>query len=149
MPRYKYELPSFLEEKGIDGAEYRRWLDRRAASHYKRDRRRGNKQASKVSYKEAIHKVILESNGLDAYTGKELDWGLISKYKNAEAAKGGREYKKKFKDLPTVDHVGDGTGPADFEICSWCVNDCKNDLTLTELLKVCDDVRSYSRRPRA
>jgi hypothetical protein len=29
---------------------------------------------------------------------------------------------------PTVDHVADGLIPSDFVICSWRVNDAKNDL---------------------
>ena len=45
-----------------------------------------------------------------------LDWSLISHYDNAESKHGRREYKAKFALLPTIDHVGDGLGTADFKI---------------------------------
>ena len=35
--------------------------------------------------------------------------------------------------LPTVDHVDPESTEADFRICGWRTNDCKNDLTITEL----------------
>ena len=80
---------------------------------------------------------MLDCGGLDQYTGEELDWKLMSQYNNDESKELGREYKKRHALLPTVDHVGDGTGPADFKICSWRTNDCKNDLTIEELRDFC------------
>lgn len=71
-------------------------------------------------------------------------WTLISQYDNTASKADGRVYKKKFADLPTVDHVGDGTGPADFVICSWRVNDCKNDLTYEEFVAVCRQVLEHA-----
>ena len=47
-----------------------------------------------------------------------------------------RAYKKGLGNLPTIDHVGDGLGPANFKICSWRVNDAKHDLTNDEFLEV-------------
>jgi len=55
----------------------------------------------------------------------------------------GRNYKKEFALLPTVDHVGDGTGPLDLKICSWRTNDAKNDLPLSEFISVCQAVLKH------
>lgn len=140
----KYSLPPALENK-CDAGVYRRWLDRAATRHYRRDRRRGNISSSRREYKEAIHAAVCDGGDHDAYTGKPLRWDLISTYDNEKARQEGRAYKKEFGDLPTVDHVGDGTREADFQICSWRVNDCKSDLDLDEFLALCEDVLSFHR----
>ena len=121
-------------------------------AHVRRDRQRGNKDVSGVSYREAIHAAVIESGGFDAYTGEKLDWTTISQYDNEESRLNGRDYKRKFCLLPTVDHVGDGTGPADFKICSWRTNDAKNALALPDFISLCCavlqhqgyDVKSHS-----
>jgi hypothetical protein len=95
-------------------------------------------------YKQAIHRAVDRSGGQDFYTGFPLRWDQISKYNNKDAKERRREYKKEFGDLPTVDHVADGLGPADFEICSWRVNDAKNDLSLAEFLELCRVVLAHS-----
>jgi hypothetical protein len=137
-----YVIPPFLT--GICTPQvYLRWLDRKAKAHVKRDRERGNDKATTKEYKRAIHQAVERSGGFDEYTGLPLQWDRISKYNNTESGQRGREYKKKFGDLPTVDHVGDGLGPADFCICSWRVNDAKNDLTLAEFLDVCRAVLAH------
>jgi hypothetical protein len=96
-------------------------------------------------YKEAIHVAVEASGGIDAYTGLSLKWELISRYNNAEGKKGGRAYKKKFGDLPTVDHVDEGLDAPNFKICSWRVNDANSDLTLPEFVKLCREVLTHHR----
>jgi hypothetical protein len=141
MPK-KYPLPAFLS--GVLSQEtYERWLRRKAQAHVKRDRRKGNESASGLTYRDAIHGAIVESGGRDAYTGETLQWELISQYDNDESKENGRHYKKGFALLPTVDHVGDGMGPANFKICGWRTNDAKNDLELSEFISVCQAVLSY------
>jgi hypothetical protein len=54
--------------------------------------------------------------------------------------RGGREYKARFALLPSVDHVADGTGPADFRMCAWRTNDAKSDLSYQEFLDLCRKV---------
>lgn len=131
-----FDLPAFLD--GVVTREaYVRWLQRKAAAHVRRDRKRGNGSASVSEYKRAIHDAVCASRGRDAYTDEDLDWDLISKYDNDESRQGRRGYKAKFALLPTVDHVGDGTGPADFRICAWRTNDAKGDLTLKEFVALC------------
>lgn len=135
MPRI-YDLPPFLDGI-VDRDTYVRWLRRKAAAHLERDRNRGNAVADGASYRLGIHGAVLRSQGKDEYTGRELRWDLISQYDNDKAAANRRQYKREFYDLPTVDHVGDGLGEADFAICSWQVNDAKHDQTLDEFVEMC------------
>lgn len=144
MRQRKYEAPDFLAKLRSQDA-YEKWLHRKAQSHLKRDKRRGNISATGKQYKEAIHKAVLDCEGKDAYTGEELDWKLLSEYNNEKSKKGGRTYKKSFALLPTVDHVGDGTREANFKICSWRTNDSKNDLTLDEFKALCKKVLEYKK----
>lgn len=135
----KYQLPEFLAQT-VDQKTYECWLYRKAITHVRRDRRRGNKTATNEKYKIAIHSAVCESSGKDAYTKEKLDWLLLSKYDNEQSKKHGRQYKKQFALLPSVDHVGDGKGPADFKICAWRTNDAKNDLSYEEFLDLCRKV---------
>lgn len=135
----KYQIPEFLLGT-TDQKTYERWLHRKAMAHVRRDRGRGNKTATNEEYKIAIHQAVNVSNGKDAYTEEDLDWTLLSKYDNAQSKKHGRHYKKQFALLPSVDHVGDGKGPADFKICAWRTNDAKNDLSHEELIELCHKV---------
>src|SRR6185436_10738198 len=135
MPE-KYVLPPFLNGR-CSRAAYLRWLDRKAVAHVKRDRKRGNMTAIREAYMRAIHVAVLASDGLDGYTGAPLAWESISTYDNEASRNGRRAYKRSLADLPTVDHVGDGTGPAEFVICGWRTNDCKSDLSLDELIAFC------------
>ncbi len=141
----KYGLPDFLV--GIlDQESYERWLRRKAAGHCKRDRKRGNVSISQELYRLAIHHAVVRSGGLDEYTGEKLNWQLVSTYNNDQSKAERRAYKKALGDLPTVDHVGDGMGAAEFKMCSWRVNDAKNDLTYDEFLQLCTDVLRFSGR---
>jgi hypothetical protein len=140
-----FELPPFLENV-VTREAYVRWLQRKAAAHVKRDRKRGNQSASLSEYKRAIHEAVCISGGKDSYTREQLDWHLISTYSNEESKQGRREYKARFALLPTIDHVGDGTGRADFKICSWRTNDAKGDLSLDEFVALCERVLAAKRR---
>jgi hypothetical protein len=135
----KYQLPEFLVHL-VDQKVYKRWLHRKALAHIRRDRNRGNKRATNEEYKIDIHKAVCDSGGKDAYTNEKLDWSLISKYDNKQAKAHKKIYKKRFAMLPSVDHVGDGRGPADFKICAWRINDAKSDLSYEEFLDLCRKV---------
>ena len=141
----KYQRPDFLNQV-VSQDVYERWLQRKAQAHAKRDRNRGNKTCTVSLYKQAIHHAVQVSNGVDAYTGELLDWNLISTYDNDKSKKYKREYKARFALLPSVDHVGDGTGPADFKICAWRTNDAKNDLSYDDFLNLCKKVVSANNR---
>lgn len=138
----KYALPAFLVGT-VDQAAYQRWLEHKAQAHVRRDRKRGNATAIGEAYRVAIHAAVAAGGGRDAYTGEALDWSLLSRYDNVESAEGGRTYKHGFARLPTVDHVGDGLGPADFKICGWRVNDAKHDLDMPAFLGVCRAVLEH------
>jgi hypothetical protein len=138
----KYALPAFLSEL-VSQEAYVRWLGRKATAHIRRDKKRGNTTAVNEAYKVAIHRAVVESDGRDAYTGEELDWTLISRYDNAESKEKRRYYKASFALLPTVDHVGDGLGAADFRICGWRTNDAKGDLTHDEFVALCRRVVAH------
>jgi hypothetical protein len=138
----RYEFPIFLANL-VEPTVYFRWLQRKAAAHVKRDRKRGNANATISAYKQAIHEAVVASNGRDFYTGEELNWRLISQYDNEKSKALGRSYKKDLAALPTVDHVGDGLGNPNFVISSWRTNDAKHDLTLEEFLSLCTDVLKH------
>ena len=141
MPK-KYDLPSFLIGR-CEASVYLRWLKAKAIAHVRRDRKRGNLVATRMLYMRAIHAAVAASGGNDFYTGERLEWERISTYSNDESKARRRAYKREFAFLPTLDHVGDGMGPADFRICAWQTNDCKADLTRDELLAFCHRVIEY------
>jgi hypothetical protein len=141
MPK-KYELPTFLIDI-VTQDVYERWLRRKAQAHVRRDRQRGNATATGEANRTAIHAAVLESGGRDFYTGEELKWSLISQYDNDASKKDKRRYKCGFALLPTIDHVGDGMGLADFKICNWRTNDAKNDLDLHAFLILCQAVLEH------
>jgi len=114
----------------------------------RRDKKRGNSTATIEAYKMAIHRAVVKSDGLDEYTGGTLDWSLISRFDNTEAQEGRRRYKASFALLPTVDHVGDGLGEADFRICAWRTNDAKHDMTHEEFVELCRRVLTHYDRRR-
>lgn len=137
-----YSRPPFLPTI-ITTKQYKDWLQDKAMTHCRRDRKRGNSTATISEYKTAIHNAVIASNGLDDYTGEPLDWTIISTYSNEQSKLGRRQYKKNFCLLPTVDHVGDGLGAADFRICGWRTNDAKNDLSMDEFLGLCKAVLQH------
>ena len=138
----KYSLPLFLSDQ-VPQEVYERWLRRKAQAHVKRDRGRGNQTAIGEAYRVAIHAAVIESDGFDAYTGEKLDWSLLSQYDNDASQEQGRRYKHGFALLPTLDHVGDGTGMADFKICGWRTNDAKHDLEMPEFIALCQAVLEH------
>lgn len=68
-------LPSFLEGQ-CTLKDYKSWLSGKARAHVKRDRERGNIHVTTDDYRRAIHKAVLDGNGLDIYTGLPLRWDL-------------------------------------------------------------------------
>ncbi|MEH6542676.1 MAG: hypothetical protein V7721_01935 [Porticoccaceae bacterium] len=140
----KYQLNKELSTL-VDQTVYERWLQRKAMAHVKRDKARGNLTATNELYKIAIHNAVCDSKGKDAYTNENLDWSLLSEYDNEQSKKHGRKYKKQFALLPSVDHVGDGAGEADFKICSWRTNSAKNDMSYSELVDLCHKIINVSK----
>ena len=138
----KHPMPKFLEGV-VTPKTYERWLKRKAAAHVKRDRKRGCTCTGKA-YREAIHAAVVLSDGRDAYTGEELHWHLINRYKNEDAEKGCHAYKAEFALLPTIDHVDPEAREAFFRVCAWRTNDAKNDLSLESFLGLCSKVLNHA-----
>jgi len=145
----KYESPYFMKDIK-DNEEYKKWLIRKAMSQFKRDKDFYEKHDTKfpyerIDYKEALHFAVINSGGLDYYTGKPLDWHLISAWDNDRSMEIG--YKKKFNKLPVLEHVNrdDLSDKLEFVICGWAVSDAKNDLNINEFLELCQDVLSHSK----
>ena len=90
----KHTIPAFLEGTVVPDA-YERWLQWKAAAHVKRDRGRG-RSATRPLYKEAIHDAVMLSEGRDCYTGEQLDWRLISTYRNEESKAGRNGHFARF-----------------------------------------------------
>jgi hypothetical protein len=141
MPK-KYELPAFLTDI-VEPAQYQRWLYRKAQAHVKRDRKRGNKSATGETYRIAIHDAVSRCEGHDCYTGEQLNWKLLSTYDNEKSKADRRTYKRSLALLPTVDHVGDGIGRADFGVCGWRTNGAKHDLDIPDFLSLCKTVLEH------
>ena len=135
----KFPLPPCLQGiVGLTEEAYRHWLKSKALAHVRRDKdpRRKHKAVTAGAYKKRIYAAVVESQGRDYFTGQPLQWNLVSKWNNEDAQRGGAAYRKEFWDLPSVDHDGDA-----FRICSWRMNDSKNDQTIAEFLELADAVR--------
>jgi hypothetical protein len=139
----KYQLPDCLKELHVDETAFVRWLHRKAVAHVRRDRQRGHQDVAVSRYKDQILRAVEEAGGRDFYTGKLLDWNRISKWNNDDASAKGGEYKRQFWNLPTVDHEDPRNPRSPLRLCSWQVNDAKNDQTIEELLKLADDIRIH------
>jgi hypothetical protein len=142
-----YELPDFLRGQ-IEQAKYSSWLGKKARSHRNRDQGRGNDKATNADYKRAIHQAIIDSGGVDEYTGEKLHWHLIGTWDNNEAKAGRRLHKEKYRFLPTIDHVGDGMGEPNFKICSYRTNDAKHMMSHDEFIAFCRLVVAHFERAR-
>jgi hypothetical protein len=92
----------------------------------------------------AVHRAVIRCGGKDEYTGENLEWRLVGTYDNAQSKAKGAPYKRKFRSMPTVDHVqGEDGRPAsldDLRICSWELNDAKGDLSLQQFKALCRKV---------
>jgi hypothetical protein len=138
----KHTLPAFLNNQ-VDPSTYEKWLNRKAKTHVKRDRKRDHICRS-AAYREAIHAAVNLSDGKDAYTNEVLDWSLISTYRNEDSKQGRHAYKSRFALLPTVDHVSADATKASFRICSWRTNDAKGDLSIESFLDLCARILTHN-----
>lgn len=137
IKKRKYTLPSVLEGL-IDQSRYEKWLRRKASAHYRGDIKRFGQKHSAERYRDMIHAAVCASNGKDFYTGELLHWDKISTYDNAASKIGKSKYKAEFALLPSLDHVWKEDGTFAFVICGWRTNDAKADLSLEELLALCE-----------
>ena len=128
----------------ISNSEFRDWVMKKGYSLYQRDFKRTkekNKFKSEYNYNDYRKKICEAIKkapyvGKDYYTGEKLDLNLIGKYQNSDAKQNGKAYKRKFALMPTVDHINAEAKP-EFVICSWRMNDAKNDLSECGFTKLC------------
>jgi hypothetical protein len=144
MSTPRYAVPDSLKDQ-CDQAKYARWLQRKAAAHFKRDKKRGM-SCTISQYKQMIHLAVRESAGRCFYTGRLLKWSLISTWDNDTAESGRTTYKRTLALLPTIDHTLDEQGNLKFVICAWDVNDAKGDLTSDEFHQLCVNVLEHRKR---
>ncbi len=133
-----YDLPGFLEKEKISVDTYNKWLHGRAESHLRRDRKKASKSSINFKhtvkdYRDSIHDAVMSSKGYDFYTGEYLEWKKLGKDLK----------KKKHSNYPTVDHF-DGYEKANFRICSWKINDMKNDMSFNDFIEACRQVLKHS-----
>lgn len=141
MSTQRYSVPDCIKGQ-CDQVKYSRWLQRKAAAHARRDRRR-DIACTIARYKGEIHAAVCSSGHLDFYTGETLDWSLVSTYDNESSKSGRAKYKKTLALLPTIDHSVDEVGRPKFVICSWYVNDAKSDLGTDEFYRLCERVLKH------
>lgn len=134
----RYQRPDFAVFD-LTQLDYEKWLHRRAVAHVRRDKKRGNATATIAGYKAAIHRAVISSEGCDFYTGELLKWALAGTHRNEHwpEQKDRRRYRLDMALAPSVDHVGDGLGAADFRICGWRTNDAKSDSPHGEFVAFC------------
>jgi hypothetical protein len=135
-----YPLPEFLEGRCTQKL-YLKWLNKKAAYLFIRDKKRGKPyaiNATKKIYKQKIHTAVMKCGDNDPYTGEPLAWELIGTWEPHDQPDG---YRKRFNRMPTVDHI---TGDAlEIEICSWQANGAKSDMTTAEFIEFCKKVATY------
>ncbi|MCX6879612.1 MAG: hypothetical protein NTW21_38275 [Verrucomicrobia bacterium] len=141
-PFKKWKRPDCLIKFEVPETDFLDWLVSKARAHAMRDLARG-RDVAVPQYKQAIIVAVMESKGYDFYTGEILDWALIRKWNNEEAKRGGGEYRKRFWNLPTVVRDHDQAGLPVFRLCSWRMNDAKNDQTLHEFLDLAAKVKKH------
>ena len=136
-----YSLPEKIKGQ-CDEETYNSWLYRRAASLLKRDRKH-HVVATLKEYRDEIHQAVLTAADTDAYTGERMNWGLIGTYNDGDARTGGKAYRRRFAEMPSIDHDYDRAGSFQFRICSWRTNDCKSDLSVEELIIFCRKILQF------
>jgi hypothetical protein len=143
-----YPLPAFLE--GICKLSvYRTWILRRAISLYHRDRKMKRPCAqfnTITNYRHAIHAAVIKNGLKEPYTGDVMKWELIGTWDSTKGSDNEERYKTEYRLLPTVDHLDPQSKVIQFEICSWEINACKNNLNPGEFVALCGKIRDYRQR---
>jgi hypothetical protein len=136
-----YPLPGFLAGR-CSHTVYVKWLNNKADTLIKRDKKRGKPYAADVTasvYKNKIHEAVMNGGERDPYTGEALVWEQISTWDTKQQQPDG--YKRKFFLMPTVDHVTEEA--LQFEICSWQTNDAKSIMRPGEFVEYCGKVMEF------
>ena len=76
-----YDPPAWVKS---DSDTYKRWLNRKANSRMKRDRKRGGTYRVKEAM-DAINEEMNRSDGIDPYVGNPMDSELLGAYNNTQS----------------------------------------------------------------
>ena len=83
--------------------------------------------------KARLHRALIQSCGLDLYTGEALAWHLLN---GKKSTKPGRQAHCRRGRWPSVDHFS-GVESPDFRICSGLVNAAKGALSHAHFVALC------------
>ncbi|NVD45183.1 hypothetical protein [Qipengyuania atrilutea] len=129
-----YHVPDAVRLKGIGCARYGEWLERQAQNCKRRDPVEHRRDIEE--YRQAIHKAVEKSSGVDCYTGEPLEWNRL----NHDRPKGGGQHNHRIMGhYPTVDHYY-GTGRLEYRICCGSVNHAKGALDHQQFVELCRKV---------
>ena len=130
-------VPDSVRVKGVCCARYGEWLERQAQNCKQRDPKDMRRPIEE--YREAIHKSVEKSKGLDCYTGDPLEWNRL----NHEKPQGGGQHNHRIAGrYPTVDHYF-GRGRLDYRICAGSVNHAKGALDHQQFVELCRKVTKH------
>ena len=129
-----FHVPESVRLKGVCCQRYREWLERQAQNCKCRDQKSERRPID--AYRQAIHKAVGKSDGLDCYTGDALEWNRLN---HEKPAVGGQHNHRIMGRYPSVDHY-QGTGRLDFRICSGSVNHAKGALDHQQFVDLCRKV---------
>jgi hypothetical protein len=140
-----YYPPPYMKDQ-ITDSWYRRWIARKGKYIIAQDRERKRpcvKGATAQRYKQLIHTEVLERGHYDPFTGESLRWDLVCQWDDTKAKTQDKAFFETFALLPSVDHIDPYAQEIAFEICSWRINRCKNNLTAQEFVALCRKIVVY------
>jgi hypothetical protein len=140
----RWFLPPYLEGR-CTLEQFRRWIFSHAATLLSGDRKLGRPWALDACmglYKQIIY-AAAQNAIYDPFTGELLQWELINKW-NPRKKDPSAHSVKKFRLLPTADHVDPASDVLDIQICSWFMNGCKGNLNPSEFVAICGKVADYA-----
>ena len=130
-------VPDIVRNLGIGCQRYVEWLERQAQNCRTRDSKGARRPIDE--YREAIHKAVLKSNGVDYYTGEPLEWNRL----NHDKPMGGGQHNHRIRGrYPSVDHYH-GVDRLQYRICAGSVNHAKGALSHQQFVTLCRKVAQH------
>jgi hypothetical protein len=140
----RWFLPPYLEGR-CTLEQFRRWIFSHADVLLSRDKERGRPWALDACmelYKQIIY-AAAQNAIYDPFTGDLLQWESIGLWNPRKKDPAGHSVRK-FRLLPTADHVDPASDVLEIQICSWFMNGCKGNLNPSEFVAICRKVADYA-----